>query len=311
VSSATGEGHGRPSRRRPAAQGASPTLRQRELGLRLRELRLARNLTIEQVAEQLECSATKISRLETAGRRAIPRDVRDLCGMYGVTDQAEVNALMDLARQGRQPGWWDPYSDLGELVRPFIGLEQEAVAITSFSMYYVPGLLQTADYARALIRGIEQKMDSKILDERVEARIRRQQLLESQTRPRYRALLDEAVLRWLVGGPAVMMAQLDKILKDQADGKAVVQVIPFSIGAHAASDSNFDFLEFEESSLQGPVIHVEGLTSNSYQERPAEVKRYRESIDQLREAALNVRDSTALIARVRDALTDQPHERHG
>lgn len=311
MSSATGEGRGRPSRRRRAAQGASPTLRQRELGLRLRELRQARNLTIEEVAEQLECSATKISRLETAGRRAIPRDVRDLCGIYGVTDQAEVDALMDLARQGRELGWWAPYSDLGELVGPFIGLEQEAVAITSFSMYYVPGLLQTADYARSLIRGIEQKMDPEILDERVEARMRRQQLLERESRPRYRALLDEAVLRRLVGGPAVMMAQLDKILTDQADGKAVVQVIPFSIGAHAASDSNFDFLEFKETSLQGPVIHVEGLTSNSYQERPGEVKRYRESIDQLRDAALSVRDSTALIAQVRDALTGQPHKQHG
>ena len=234
-----------------------------------------------------------------------------LCGIYGVTDQAEVDALMDLARQGREPGWWAPYSDLGELVGPLIGLEQEAVAITSFSMYYVPGLLQTADYARAIIRGIEQKMDREILDERVEARMRRQQLLERETRPRYRALLDEAVLRRLVGGPAVMTAQLDKILTDQADGEAVVQVIPFSIGAHAASDSNFDFLEFKETSLQGPVIHVEGLTSNSYQERPGEVKRYRESIDQLRDAALSVRDSTALIAQVRDALTGQPHKQHG
>ena len=141
--------------------------------------------------------------------------------------------------------------------------------------------------------------------------MRRQQLLERESRPRYRALLDEAVLRRLVGGPAVMMAQLDKILTDQADGKAVVQVIPFSIGAYAASDSNFDFLEFKETSLQGPVIHVEGLTSNSYQERPGEVKRYRESIDQLRDAALSVRDSTALIAQVRDALTGQPHKQHG
>jgi transcriptional regulator with XRE-family HTH domain len=281
-------------------------LRQRELGLRLRELRLARNLTIEEVAQRLECSATKISRLETAGRKAIPRDVRDLCGIYGVTDQAEVDALMDLARQGRQPGWWDPYSDLGELVGPYIGLEQVAVAITAFSMYYVPGLLQTPDYARVLIGGIEQNMDPRILRERVEARMLRQQRLEADNRPRYRALLDEAVLHRLVGGPAVMAAQLGKILEYQAAGKAVVQVIPFSVGAHAASDSNFEFLEFEESSLQGPIIHVEGLTSNSLQERPAEVSRYREAIDELRDVALSVPDSTALIARVRDKIKDQP-----
>jgi transcriptional regulator with XRE-family HTH domain len=300
VSSATGEGHRPPSRKRPAAEGANPTLRQRELGLRLRELRLARDLTVEEVAVQLECSATKISRLETAARRAIPRDVRDLCHIYGVADQAEIEELMDLARQARQPGWWAQYSDLG--FESYIGLEQEATVITSFSMYYVPGLLQTADYARALIQGIEQKMDTRVLADRIEVRLRRQQLLEKEDRPRYRALLDEAVLHRIVGSPAIMAAQLDKILKKQEDGLAAVQVIPFSVGAHAGSDSNFDFLEFGESSLLGPVVHVEGLTSNTYRERPAEVERYREAIEQLRDAALNVRDSMALISRFRETL---------
>lgn len=249
----------------------------------------------------MECSATKISRLETGARRAIPRDVRDLCQIYGVTDQAQVEDLMDLARQGRQPGWWTQYSDLR--LSPLIGLEQEAAAITSFSMYYVPALLQTADYARAIIKGIARKMDPRIIDERVEARIRRQQLFEKEIRLRYRALLDEAVLHRLVGSPAIMAAQLDKILKYQEDETATVQVVPFSIGAHAGADSNFDFLEFDESSLQGPVVYVEGLFSNNYQERPAEIKRYRESIDQLREAALSIRDSMALISRIRGSLT--------
>jgi transcriptional regulator with XRE-family HTH domain len=276
-------------------------LRQRELGLRLRELRLARDLTVEEVAVQLECSATKISRLETATRKAIPRDVRDLCHIYGVADQAEVEELMDLARQGRQPGWWTQYSDLG--FETYIGLEQEAVAITAFSMYYVPGLLQTEDYARTIIRGIEQKMNPRILDERAEVRLRRQQLLEKENGPRYRALLDEAVLHRLVGGPAIMIAQLDKILKKQEDGVAAVQVIPFSVGAHAGSDSNFEFLEFGESSRLGSVVHVEGLTGNTYRERPAEIERYREAIEQLRDAALNVRDSMALISRVRETLS--------
>lgn len=284
------------------AEGASPTLRQRELGLRLRQLRLARRLTVEDVATQLECSATKISRLETASRRAIPRDVRDLCQIYGVTDQAEVTELITLARQGTQRGWWTQYSDLQ--LSPLIGLEQEAVAITSFSMYYVPALLQIPEYAHAIIKGIAQRMDPRIVDERVEARIRRQQLLERENRPRYRALLDEAVLHRLVGGSAVMKAQLDRLLKHQEDGTAAIQVIPFSIGAHAGADSNFDFLEFEESSLQGPVVYVEGLFSNHYQERPAEIRRYRESIDLLREAALSTRDSMNLISVIRETLID-------
>jgi transcriptional regulator with XRE-family HTH domain len=302
VSNANGEGLEHPPRKPAVAEGASPTLRQRELGLRLRQLRLARRLTVEDVAVQLECSATKISRLETASRRAIPRDVRDLCQIYGVTDQVEVAELINLARQGTQRGWWTQYSDLQ--LSPLIGLEQEAVAITSFSMYYVPALLQIPDYAHAIIKGIAQRMDPRIVDERVEARIRRQQLLERENRPRYRALLDEAVLHRLVGGSAVMTAQLDRLLKHQEDGTAAIQVIPFSIGAHAGADSNFDFLEFEESSLQGPVVYVEGLFSNHYQERPAEIRRYRESIDLLREAALSTRDSMNLISGIRETLID-------
>jgi transcriptional regulator with XRE-family HTH domain len=272
-------------------------VRQRELGARLRESRVALGLTVEEVGERLLCSATKISRLETGARRASLRDVRDLCQIYGVTDQAEADGLMALARQAREPGWWTRYDDLR--LDPYIGLEQEAVAVTSFSMYYVPPLLQTSDYARAIIKGIARKIDPKILDQRVEARLHRQRLLERETPPRYRALFDEAVLHRQVGGSAVMRAQLDKILKFATDEIANVQVVPFDVGAHAAADSNFDLLEFGEDSLQGPVVYVEGLLSHLYQERPAEIARYREAIEYLRDSALNARDSMALIAQIR------------
>jgi transcriptional regulator with XRE-family HTH domain len=274
-------------------------VRQRELGMRLRELRNGLDLTVEDVAGRLLCSATKISRLETGTRRASLRDVRDLCQIYGVTDQAQADELMSLARQARESGWWTKYDE--PFLSPFIGLEQEAIAITAFSMYFVPALLQTGDYARAIIRGIVRKIDPKILDQRVEARLERQQLLEQEVPPRYRALLDEAVLRREVGGPAVMRAQLDKILKSAADEKATVQVIPFDVGAHASADSNFDFLEFAGSSQQGPIVFVEGLFSNRYQERPAETERYREAIEYLRDAALSPRDSTNLITEIRSA----------
>src|SRR5712691_2150110 len=123
-------------RKRMGAPGANPTVRQRELGLRLRELRNKLGLTVEEVGEQMLCSATKISRLETGARRASLRDVRDLCRIYGVTDEAEARDLMNLARQAREPGWWTQFDDLR--LDPYIGLEQEAIAITAFSMYYVP-----------------------------------------------------------------------------------------------------------------------------------------------------------------------------
>ncbi|MGO8887003.1 MAG: helix-turn-helix domain-containing protein [Streptosporangiaceae bacterium] len=276
-------------------------MRQRELGMRLRELRNGLGLTVDDVAERLLCSATKISRLETGTRRASLRDVRDLCGIYGVTDQADADELMDLARQAREPGWWSKYDE--PVLSPLLGLEQEAIAITSYSMYYVPALIQTSEYARAIIKGIERKIAPAALDQRVEARLRRQNLLEQETPPRFRALLDEAVLRRQVGGPAVMQEQLDKILKSATAEQVTVQVVPFDAGAHASTDSNFVFLEFGENSPQRAVVFVEGLFSNRYQERPIEIERYREALEYLRDAALSPRDSTSLITEIRSMHT--------
>src|ERR1700685_2385464 len=187
----------------------SPTIRQRELGIRLREFRTAKGFTVEDVATELLCSPTKISRAETGARRATLRDVRDLCQLYEV--DAETSAeLMNLAREARQPSWWTKYDDLK--IVPFIGMEQAATAITSFGMYFVPALLQTEDFARAIIKGIAPKIEEDILDQRVDARMMRQRLLTQPKPPKYRALVDEAVLHRQVGGPAVMKAQLDKIL---------------------------------------------------------------------------------------------------
>ena len=179
----------------------SPTIRQRELGMRLREFRTEKGLTVEEVAKELLCSPTKISRAETGARRATLRDVRDLCQLYGV-DAATSAELMNLAREARQQGWWTKYDDLK--ITPFIGMEQSASAITCFGMYFVPALLQTEDYAREIIKGIAPKIEGDILDQRVEARMIRQKLLYQAKPPKYRALLDEAVLHRQVGGPAVM-----------------------------------------------------------------------------------------------------------
>ena len=131
--------------------GANPTVRQRELGMQLRRLRTDRDLTVEEVADKLLCSATKISRMETGARRPSLRDVRDLSELYEVDASAAEN-LMALARQARELGWWKQYDDLR--LDPYIGLEQDASAITNFTMFYVPALMQTEDYARAIIKAI-------------------------------------------------------------------------------------------------------------------------------------------------------------
>jgi Domain of unknown function (DUF5753) len=245
------------------------------------------------------CSATKISRLETGARRANPRDVRDLSRLYGITDQAQADELMELVRQAHEIAWWTEYEDV---FSPLLGLEQAAATITSYSMFHVPALLQTAGYARAMIRGIERRTQPDVLDQRVEARLRRQQLLERARPPRFLALIDEAVLYRQVGSPAVMQAQLDKALACVRDEKATVQVIPFHAKTHASTDSNFDFLEFGDESDKRPVVFVEGLVSNRYYERPVEIARYREALEYLRDEALSPRDSTALITRVRGGM---------
>jgi transcriptional regulator with XRE-family HTH domain len=266
--------------------------------MRLRELRTASGLNVEEVASRMLCSATKISRLETGARRASARDVRDLCVIYGVPEREPE--LADLARQAREPGWWSQYDE--PFLSPYIGLEQEAIAISAYSMYYVPALLQTDEYARVIMRAIERKMDPAVLDQRVEARLRRQQLLNQQHPPRYRALFDEAVLHRIVGGTEVMRAQLDKILTCAGEEKVTVQVIPFDVGAHASTDSNFVVLEFADSSSQRPVVFVEGLFSNRYQERKVEIDRYREALEYLRDAALSPRDSISLITEIGSRL---------
>src|SRR5215472_8036497 len=208
VASANGDGErpvparSRPGQRPGLAADANPTLRQRELGIRLRELRTALGLTVEQVGAELLCSATKISRLETGARRPSLRDVRDLCGIYDVGEPVATE-LMNLARDARQQGWWTQYEDLN--LDPYIGLEQEAAAITCYSMYYMPALLQTKEYAETIIKDIAPKIDPAVHQQRVEVRMRRQELLEAANRPRYRVLLDEAVLHRPIGGRGLMV----------------------------------------------------------------------------------------------------------
>ena len=158
----------------------SPTVRQRELGRRLKEQRLEHGLTVEEVAEKLTCSATKISRLETGTRRPSLRDVRDLCDLYDV-GKATADELMQLGRGAREQVWWTQYEDLK--LDPYLGLEEVATAITSFTTFYLPALLQTEEYAREVIKTIAPKMNPDIYRQRVEIRMRRQEVLVSRDTP--------------------------------------------------------------------------------------------------------------------------------
>lgn len=275
--------------------GTSPVARQRELGTRLRALRNDRGMTVEEVAAELLCSTTKISRLETAARRPSLRDVRDLCLLYGLDEQMS-RELMSLAREARESGWWTEYADLG--LDPLIGLEQEATSITCYSMYYMPGLLQTEEYAELIIKTVAPKMDPHVVQQRTAARIRRQEML-GDNGPLYSVLLDEMIFRRGVGNPSLMAAQVGKILQLVHSDRITVQVIPFKAGAYAAADSYFVLLEFEDESNLWPVVYIEGLTDNQYLQRGSDIARYRETVDYLRDRALDPDGSTEFMENVR------------
>lgn len=277
----------------------SPTVRRRELGALLRALRTGKGLTVEQVAERLLCSPSKVSRMETGHRGATPRDVRDLCDLYGVRDEAERDRLMSLAREGKRQGWWQSY-DLPYAT--YVGLEAEAARASGFHSSVVPGLLQTADYARAIHEAavpevLTPELTPDIIDQRVEARIRRQAVLTKQDPLIFSSVMDEAVLHRLVGGPSVMMAQL-KQLTDMAElGNVTLQVIPYSRGAHPALESTFYILDF--NAAVPSVVYVEGLVGWIYLERAEDIRRYRRVYDYLARIALPPEESVKLISEIR------------
>jgi transcriptional regulator with XRE-family HTH domain len=272
----------------------SPTVRRRELGALLRALRTEKNFTVEQVATSLLCSASKVSRMETGHGLATPRDVRDLCDLYEVTDEAERDRLMNLAVESKQQAWWQSY-DLGYAT--YVGLETEAVAMSAFQSSVVHGLLQTADYARACAEVSMPRLDPDQIEMQIDAKLTRQRILSRDNPPRFAVILDEASLHRPAGGRQVMAEQLAKILDMSAHPNVVVQVLPFERGAHPAQESNFTILD-----LPGPapdVVFVEGLIGSVYLERANDLKRYQEIFHRLQSIALNPKDTADLIAKLR------------
>jgi len=268
----------------------SPTVRRRELGALLRALRLEKGLTVEQAAERLMVSMSKLSRIETGHGAATPRDIRDLCDLYGVTDEAERERMMALAREGKQQAWWQSY-DLGYAT--YVGLETEAVAISAFQSSVVHGLLQTADYARAGHEGAMPLLSLDQIEKQIEAKLTRQRILTRDNPPRFTVVLDEAALHRVVGGRQVMAAQLAKILDTSALPNIVVQVLPYEVGAHPAVESNFTIVELPTPTPG--VVFVEGLIGSTYLERDDDLTRYQNIFRKLESIALSPKGSLDLI----------------
>jgi transcriptional regulator with XRE-family HTH domain len=271
----------------------SPTVRRRELGALLRRLRTEKGLTVEQAADRLLFSMSKLSRMETGHGVATRRDIRDLCDLYGVADEAERDHLMNLAVEGRQQGWWQSY-DLG--YAEYVGLEAEAVAISAFQSSVVHGLLHTADYARAGHEGAIPRLSPDQTELQIEAKLTRQRVLTRENPPRFNVILDESALHRVMGGRRVMAAQLIKILDMSVLPNVTIQVLSYDAGAHPAVESNFAILELPDSTPG--VVFVEGLIGFTYLKRDEDLARYQMIFSKLQSIALSPKGSLDLIRKL-------------
>ncbi len=278
------------------ASAQSPTVRRRRLALELRRLRETAKLTCEDVAEHLECSASKISRVETGRVSVSPRDVRDMLEIYGVPED-QRDSLVQLARESRQKGWWHAY---GDSVQPhfgtYLGLESAASEIRIYEVNLIPGLLQTEEYARAVISaGMVDKPRADV-ERSVALRMERQQVART-IMPKVWAVLDEAALRRQVGGPEVMRIQLEHLREVGSQRNVSLQVIPFGGGAHPAMGRPFVILSFGED-LDPDVVYLEDLTSALWVENVDEIDRYNVFFNHLSATALSFESSAALMTAV-------------
>jgi transcriptional regulator with XRE-family HTH domain len=279
----------------------SPTLRRRRLSAHLRELRAAAGLTAVDVDRRLDWTPGKLAKMERGvWQRPNPRDIRDLCELYGVDDETRREKLITLARQGRERGWWHPYREmLSERYTTYIGLEAEAASVLTFQSGMVPGLLQTPDYATAVIHGGAHELDPPEVEARVAVRRVRQELLTRSDDPvRLVAVLDEAVLHRNVGGDQVMDEQLAQMHELAELPRVTVQVVPFAVGAHSGLGGPFTLLEFPEP--QDPdAAYVENIAGELLIELPEDVAPFKVALRSLQAVALSPADSIAMIARQR------------
>jgi transcriptional regulator with XRE-family HTH domain len=279
------------------APSSSPTVRRRRLAAELHRLRQASKLTIEQVAEQLEWSPGKVSKIENARVSVLPRDARKLLDTYGITEGQERELLLTLARESRERGWWQQYGQaVPEWFATYVGLEAEAAIISVYQAEIVPGLLQTQRYAAALHRAALMKATEEEIEQHVAVRMERQARLKQADAPQLWVVLNEAALRRIVGERAVMHEQLLRLTEAANAPNITLQVLPFSAGAHASMDSAFSIVSFDPPT-DGDIVYFEHPTCSLYLEKPDEVARYRLVYEHLRAASLSLDESRRLLAR--------------
>ncbi len=261
--------------------GSGPTVLRILLGSQLRNLRESRGISREDAGYTIRASGSKISRMELGRVSFKERDITDLLTLYGVDDPGERAALVDLARQANSPGWWHKYSDvLPDWFHVYVGLEEAASLIRVYELQFVPGLLQTTDYCRAVVELGQRGATREEIGHRVSLRMERQKLLSRPNPPHLWAIVDEAVLRRPIGGVEVMRGQLERLILVAKEPHITLQVMPFRAGGHAAESGPFTLMRFPEFDLPD-VVYIEQLTSAVYLDKREDVERYTEVMERL------------------------------
>lgn len=271
------------------------------LGSQLRRLRESRGVTREDAGYSIRASESKISRMELGRVSFKARDVEDLLTLYGVTDDGEREPLLGLARESNVAGWWHSYGNvLPNWFQTYVGLESAASELNVYEVQFVHGLLQTEDYAHAVIRAghASERLADEEADRRLALRLERQKLLTSERAPRFVCVLDEAVVRRPYGGPGVMAAQYEHLIHFSERPNITLQVMPFAHGGHAAESGAFNLLRFPEPDISD-IVYLEQLTSALYLDKPDEVQLYADVLDRLIAESLSPAETRDMLHRIR------------
>ena len=275
-----------------------PTVRRMLVGAQLRRFRTDAGIAREEAGEAIRASEWKIHRLENGQVGFKERDVVDLLRLYGVSDPAEVASFVVLAHEANAPGWWHEYSDLmPQWLRAYVDLESVATLIRTYEGQFVPGLLQTEEYMRAVMRGAQIDSSSEETERRIALRMKRQKVLTRKGGPRLWAVVDEAALRRRVGGPEVMRAQVERLLEATKLPNVILQVLPYGAGAHPAMTGAFSILRFGDKDLPD-VVYLEHLTDAAYLDKSDEVDQYHYVMEGICVLAAPREETPEILARI-------------
>ncbi|MEV4344729.1 helix-turn-helix transcriptional regulator [Actinoplanes sp. NPDC049596] len=284
------------------------TVRRLQLGARLRELRLAKGVSREEAGYRIRASESKISRMELGRVSFKARDVTDLLVLYGVEDKQEHDRLLDLTREANSPGWWRSYGDvLNSWFTNYLDLEQSAELIRTYEIQFVPGLLQTEAYASAVIRLAHHSPSRDEVERRAKLRMARKQILTRPDAPKLWAVLDEAVLRRLIGGRQVLHEQIVSLIEATENPNIRLQIIPFDSGGHAAAGGAFSILRFPHEELDD-VVYIEHLTSAIYLDKHDDIDNYATAFSRLIIDAAAPDETPQILRKIADDLADDTEE---